>query len=72
MRSVNVQFREDPEVVAFVEALGLKAGQLAKEAFQREVRRLRAREHAKELASFRVKLPRGLAERAVRETRDAR
>lgn len=72
MASVNVQFREEPEVVAFVEGLGLKAGQLAKEAFEREVRRLRAEQHVLDLEALRVKLPKSFAEKAVRESRDAR
>ena len=58
--------------MAFVEAQGLKAGQLAKEAFEREVHRMRAVENAKVLASFKIKLPKGFAERAFRESRDAR
>lgn len=72
MPSVNIQFREDQEVVDFVEGRGLRPSQLAKEAFEREVRRLRAQEHARELQSLNVKLPPGFAERAVREDRDAR
>jgi len=72
MPSVNIQFREEREVVAFVEGKGLKASALAKEAFEREVRRLRAEEHAHQLEAFNVKLPKGLAEKAVRASRDER
>ena len=70
--SVNIQFRMDSDVVSYVEAHGLKASQLAKEAFEREVRRLRAEDHGKRIAAFNIKLPKGLAEKAVREARDAR
>jgi hypothetical protein len=72
MASVNVQFREDAETVDFLKRLGVKPAELAKEAFEREVRRLRAEVHARELEALGLKLPKGLAERAVRESRDER
>lgn len=70
MASVNIQFREDPETIEFLKARGLVPSQLAKEAFEREVRRLKAQEHGQTLARLGVKPPKGLAERAVREGRD--
>lgn len=72
MASVNVQFREDAEVVAFVKGLGIQPGALAKVGFEKEVRRLQAQQHRRDLQALRAKLPKGLAERAVREARDGR
>lgn len=72
MASVNVQFREDEETINFLRGLGLKPSEIAREAFEREVRRLRAEQHARELEAFKVTLPPGLAARAVRESRDER
>jgi hypothetical protein len=72
MASVNVQFREDEETVKFLVSRGLKPSEVAKAGFEREVRRLQAEEHAKELAALGVALPEGLAEKAVRASRDAR
>lgn len=72
MPSVNVQFREDAAVVEFVKRLGLNPGALAKAAFEKEVRRLRARAHAKDLEALRVKLPKGFSAKAVRDARDSR
>lgn len=72
MPSVNVQFREDEETISFVESRGLKASQVAKEAFEKEVRRLRAEEHARELEELDLELPKGFGEKAVRSGRDAR
>jgi CO/xanthine dehydrogenase FAD-binding subunit len=70
--SVNIQFRMDRDVVAYVESHGVKASQLAKEAFEREVHRMRAEDHAKAIAAFKIKLPKGFAERVIREARDSR
>ncbi|HWH08757.1 MAG TPA: hypothetical protein VNX21_06120 [Candidatus Thermoplasmatota archaeon] len=72
MASVNVQFRADPAVVEFVKGLGLKPGEVARAGFEKEVRRLRARAHARDLEALRVKLPKGFAPKAVRDARDAR
>lgn len=70
--SVNVQFREDEDTIEFLRSQGLKASEVAKAAFEREVRRLRAKEYARRLAEFRVTLPPGEASRAIREARDSR
>lgn len=70
--SVNVQFREDPEVVAFVKRLGLRPGEVAKAGFEKEVRRLQALQHRRDLQALGAKLPKGVAEKAVRESRDRR
>lgn len=73
MPSVNVQFREDPAVIAFLRKKGLKASEVAKRAFAREVRALRAADLAAELASLNLRpLPAGEAARIVREARDSR
>lgn len=72
MSSVNVQFREDESVVEFVKRKGLKPSDLAKRGFEKEVRALRAAEHAQALKDLKVALPKGFAERAVREARDSR
>ncbi|MEA3201646.1 MAG: hypothetical protein QOE90_3074 [Thermoplasmata archaeon] len=72
MTSVNVQFREDEETIKFLVGRGLKPSEVAKASFEREVRRLQAEAHAEELAALGVKLPDGLAERAVRASRDSR
>lgn len=72
MPGVNVQFRADPETAAFLRERGVTPSQFAKEAFEREVRRLRAEAHAGTLAKLGVKLPKGEAERAVRQARDER
>ena len=72
MASVNVQFREDGDTVEFLAGLGLKASEVAKAAFEREVRRLRAKAYAETLRGYRVRLAPGEAARAVREARDSR
>ncbi len=68
----RVQFREDAETVAFVEKLGLNPNEVAREAFEAEVRRLRAKAKFAKLRSFNVKLAPGEAARLVREDRDSR
>jgi hypothetical protein len=70
--SVNVQFREAEETVAFVQSLGLKPSELAKASFEKEVRRLRAEEWGRKLAGHKVKWDAGEATRVVREMRDSR
>ena len=72
MASVNVQFREDEDVVEFVKQQGIKPGELAKLGFEKEVRRLQAEQHRRDLEALRLKIPKGLAARAVREARDSR
>lgn len=67
----RVQFREDEEVIAFIEKLGLNANEVAREAFEREVRRLKAEEKVKKLRSYKIRLAPGEAARLVREDRDS-
>lgn len=55
MAVTRVQFREDPDVVAFVEARGLNPNEVAKLAFEAEVRRIKAREARARLRA--LKLP---------------
>lgn len=65
----RVQFREDAETLAYLVARGLNPNELARAAFQAEVRRLRARESWSRLRKKGIVL----AERAadvVREERD--
>lgn len=70
--SVNVQFREDEDTVAYVESKGIKPSALAKEAFEKEVRRLRAKDHEEFLKNLKLKAQSGDATRAVREMREER
>jgi len=67
----RVQFREDEDVIAYVEGLGLNPNEVAREAFEREVRRLRAEAKVKKLRSFNIRLEPGEAARLVREDRDS-
>ena len=67
----RVQFREDEDVIAYVEGLGLNPNEVAREAFEREVRRLRAEAKVKKLRSFKIRLAPGEAARLVREDRDS-
>lgn len=68
----RVQFREDENVIAFVESLGLNANDVAREAFEREVRRLKAEAKVKKLRSFNIRLGGESAAKLVREERDRR
>lgn len=72
MGSVNVQFREDADVVEFVKRQGIQPGALAKLGFEKEVRRLQAQQHRRDLEALRIKLPKGLAQKTVRDARDRR
>lgn len=67
----RVQFREDEDVIAYVAGLGLNPNDVARAAFEAEVRRLRAREKVKKLRSFNIRLAPGEAARLVREDRDS-
>lgn len=70
--SVNVQFREDDETIAFVQGLGFKPSELAKAGFEKEVRRLKAEEWGRKLAGHKIHWPPGEPERTIRAMRDAR
>lgn len=65
----RVQFREDESKIAFVRELGVNPNELARELFEKEVRRLRAKERHDELTQAAIHLPRPAAE-IVREDRD--
>lgn len=67
----RVQFREDEEVLSYVAGLGLNPNEVARDAFAREVRRLKAEEKVKKLRAFKIKLAPGEAARLVREERDS-
>lgn len=67
----KVQFREDEDTLAYLEARGINPNELARELLEREVRRLRATEKFARLAEMNVRLDRPAAE-LVREDRDER
>lgn len=65
----RVQFREDDEVVAYVESSGLNPNDVAKKAFEDEVRRMKAREARAKLRKRALPPIDGAAE--IRRLRDA-
>ena len=65
----RVQFREDDELVAYVAANGLNPNDVAKRAFQDEVRRMKAREARAKLRKLNLPPIDGAAE--IRRIRDA-
>lgn len=67
----RVQFREDEEVVAYVERQGYNPNEFARQAFEEAVRRLRAEDRARRLREAEIELPGSTAE-AVREDREGR
>ncbi|MGQ0536133.1 MAG: hypothetical protein ACT4PT_08680 [Methanobacteriota archaeon] len=64
----RVQFREDDDVVAYVEALGENPNEVAKRAFEAEVRRLKAHEARRKLAK--LGLPRVDGAEEIRRLRE--
>jgi hypothetical protein len=66
----RVQFREDEDVVEYVASIGLNPNEVAREAFEREVRRLKAEQKVKKLRTFKVKLAPGEAAKLARQARD--
>ncbi|MEA3199789.1 MAG: hypothetical protein QOE90_1217 [Thermoplasmata archaeon] len=64
----RVQFREDDDVVAYVASAGLNPNEVAKRAFEDEVRRLKARQARAKLRKLNAPAIDGAA--AVREIRD--
>jgi kynureninase len=69
---MRVQFREDDDVVSYVATtLGLNPNDVAKRAFEAEVRRLRASRRRAKIASLDLKPVKGGYARLVREDRDA-
>lgn len=67
----RVQFREDEDILSFVESQGLNPNELARRLFEAEVRRLRAEARMDRLQDRDIELPRRTAE-AIREDREAR
>lgn len=68
----RVQFREDEDTLAFVASLGLNPNEVAREAFVKEVRRLRAEAKVKKLRSFGLHLGKAGVAKDIRELRDSR
>lgn len=68
----KVQFREDEETLAFVTSLGLNPNEVAREAFVKEVRRLRAEAKARKLRSFGIRLGGESTASEIRKMRDSR
>lgn len=66
----RVQFREDEEVVQFVESRGINPNDLAKRLFEAEVRRMRAEARLQEIRRRGIRLPRPAAE-MVRDERES-
>lgn len=66
----KVQFREDEEVLAFLESKGVNPNELARDLLEAEVQRMRAADRMERLRARRVRLPRPAAE-IVREDRES-
>lgn len=64
----RVQFREDADVVAYVEAEGLNPNEVAKRAFEAEVRRMKAKKAREALRK--LKLPAFDSAAEIRRMRD--
>ena len=57
MASEIVQFREDPEALAFLRERGINPNEFAREAFESMLARLKMREKAEALGKLNVRLP---------------
>jgi len=66
----KVQFRIEPPFVEFLQARGLNANEVARRAFEAEVRRMRAADAQERLRRVRVTF-RGDAAAVVREERES-
>ncbi len=64
----RVQFREDDDLVDYVRELGLNANDVAKRAFEQEVRRMKAREAREKLRRLNIRRIDGARE--IRRIRD--
>lgn len=71
MPSEVVQFREDAGSLAFLRERGINPNEFAREAFEANLRKLRAEETAEELGAVQADLPRPIEE-IIREARDSR
>lgn len=70
MAAPKVQFREDEEVLAYLEDHGINPNELARELLEAEVRRMRAADRARRISARNIRLPRPAAD-MVREDREA-
>ena len=69
-RDTRVQFREDDDVVRYVEGLGENPNEVARRAFEQEVPRMKAREARARLRKMRIgKVDSASAIRRVRDSR---
>ncbi len=66
----RIQFREDEDVIAFVESQGINPNMLARELFEAEVRRMRAAFRYRKIREMNIRLPRSGAE-MIREERES-
>lgn len=71
MASEVVQFRKDAESLAFLRERGVNPNEFAREAFEANLRRMRAEETAEELGAVQADLPQPIEE-IIREARDSR
>jgi hypothetical protein len=67
----KVQFREDADVLAFVESQGVNPNELARELFEAEVRRMKAKRRREKLNARPIRLGFDPVA-AIREDRDSR
>jgi hypothetical protein len=65
----KVQFREDPELLRYVEARGLNPNEVAKHAFEAEVQRMRTSDSWARIRGAAIRLGRSTAD-DVREGRE--
>lgn len=71
MATEVVQFREDSEALAYLRGRGVNPNEFAREAFEANLRKIRAQETAEKLSEVQADLPRPVAE-IIREARDSR
>lgn len=68
----RVQFRASQEALDHLKAKGVNPNDVAKAAFEAEVRRMRAEERHERLREMQVRMPEGGGAGVVREDRDGR
>lgn len=66
---VKIQFREDEELLAYVQSKGLNPNEVAREAFEAEVRRMKADDKYDRLAKLGLRFSKDPTE-SVREDRE--
>lgn len=69
MATEVVQFREDPDALAYLRDRGINPNEFAREAFEANLRRLKAEEKVERLESLQIDLPRPVVD-LIREDRD--